>query len=357
MIRFAYYSLLCLLSVASCREDSAPPGSGGSAGSSSSSGWNIPRNQVFDGGPGKDGIPALENPEMIDPSQASYLNPDDLVIGYRSGEEVRAYSHKVLDWHEIINDQVYVDALAVTYCPLTGTAIGWDRMIENTLTTFGVSGLLYNSNLIPYDRATDSNWSQMRLDCVNGTLIGKRITTFPLVETTWKTWQAMYPDTKVVSTNTGHSRNYERYPYGDYRTNHNNLIFPVGNEDDRLPNKDRVLGVIVDGKVRVYPLHDFGNEVKVVQEEFKGRSLVVVGSTASNFAMAFDNRKEAIFSPLQNALPAVMEDEQGNRYEVFGEVVSGPDLGERLLPTTSYIGYWFAWAGFYPELSLYRGVE
>ena len=358
MIRFAYYSSVCLLSLASCREDTSPPGgTGGTIGSGSPSGWNIPQNQVFDGGPGKDGIPALENPEMIDPSQADYLSPDDLVIGYRSGPEVRAYSHKVLDWHEIINDQVSSDALAVTYCPLTGTAIGWDRVIENTPTTFGVSGLLYNSNLIPYDRATDSNWSQMRLDCVNGTLIGKRITTFPLVETTWQTWQAMYPNTKVVSTNTGHSRNYDRYPYGDYRTNHSNLIFPIGNADDRLPNKERVLGVLVNGKARVYPVKDFGENIHVVQEAFEGRSLVVVGSAATNFAVAFNDRQSRVFSPIQDAFPAVMEDERNNRYDVFGEVIDGPDLGERLLPTTSYIGYWFAWAGFYPDLSLYQAAE
>ncbi|MGI9543245.1 MAG: DUF3179 domain-containing (seleno)protein, partial [Cyclobacteriaceae bacterium] len=150
-----YHTLLILCALAfACTEESpnqtGGPGTGGGSGGNSND-WLVPSNEVLGGGPGKDGIPALETPEMISVAQATYLRDDDLVIGFRSGIDVRAYSHKVLDWHEIINDDVNGTAIAVTYCPLTGTAIGWDRNISGGTTTFGVSGLLYNTNLIPYD--------------------------------------------------------------------------------------------------------------------------------------------------------------------------------------------------------------
>jgi len=115
----------------------------------------------------------------------------------------------------------------ITYCPLTGTAIGWLQTIENQETEFGVSGLLYNNNLIAFDRSTQSNWSQMSLMAVNGPLIGTDAQTFQLVETRWTTWKAMYPETKVVSLDTGWDRPYGVYPYGDFRTNHNNLFFSI----------------------------------------------------------------------------------------------------------------------------------
>ena len=116
------------------------------------------------------------------------MDPDDLVIAIQTGEGVKAYSHPVLDWHEIANDELPAGKnLALTYCPLTGTAIGWNNDINGEKTTFGVSGLLYNSNLMPYDRASNSTWSQMSHKCVNGALIGTEIETFHLIEMNFNT--------------------------------------------------------------------------------------------------------------------------------------------------------------------------
>ncbi|MEM9830173.1 MAG: DUF3179 domain-containing protein [Bacteroidota bacterium] len=356
------------VTLASCQDSGTPapsnqppapsqPGGGNSGGNANSSDWLIPQSQVLDGGPGKDGIPALENPQRIEPAQASYLDPQDLVVGYVADGEAVAYPHKILDWHEIINDKVGSDAVAITYCPLTGTGIGWSRVINNEETTFGVSGLLYNTNLIPYDRATDSNWSQMRLDCVNGELKGEKVVTMPVVETTWATWQQMYPDTKVISTNTGFSRNYQRYPYGDYRTNNDNIIFPVNNEDDRLPAKDRVLGVIRGRQAKIYPVDIFNTNPRLVQEVFQeGVSYVVAGSAEQNYAVAYATNGQT-FEPVLDSLPIIMRDEAGNEYDVFGVVVSGPDAGSRLDPIDSYIGYYFAWQAFFPSSPIVFGIE
>lgn len=322
--------------------------------------WSIDKNKVKSGGPGVDGIPALENPNMITIQEATYLSDNDLVIGYKVGSDIRAYPHKILDWHEIINDEIGGQKVAITYCPLTGTTIAWDRNIDGGTTTFGVSGLLFNSNLIPYDRKTGSAWSQMKMESVNGKVIGTIIDTYPTVETTWKTWKKMYPETIVVSTNTGISRNYASFPYfsngKDYRIDPF-LIFPIDIDDDRLPRKERVLGVIVNNKARAYKLADMTSPVTVVQDEFNGESLVIIGSQEKNYIVSYksqlDDNTKLTFTAIENSEPTVMKDNEGNEWNVFGEAISGDRKGQKLLSTTSYIGYWFAWGTFYPNLEIY----
>lgn len=338
------------------------PGSGNQStnnplGANQSTGWLIPQSEVLDGGPGKDGIPALENPEFIITGQVDYLSDDDLVLGYKNGTDVRAYPHPILDWHEIINDQIGEDKVAITYCPLTGTGIGWDRIIEKKLTTFGVSGLLYNSNLIPYDRSTDSNWSQIRLDCVNGTLQGTEVKTYQLVETTWNTWKDMYPGSKVVSKNTGHQRNYGTYPYGNYRTNHDYILFRVNPEDKRLPAKTRVLGVLYKGEKKAYRLNEFIHKTRIIYDEIENDQFVVVGNKEKNFMVAFFRRTKdnsiLEFEPVQDKKDIIMTDLEGNEWNIFGEAVSGPREGQKLLQPISFIGYWFSWGAFYPQIEIY----
>jgi hypothetical protein len=350
-------ALFIVLISQACEEEFPGRGNNSSSGGSGSDLWSIPLSEVFDGGPGKDGIPALTEPDFILADEADYLEDDDLVIGFVQGDEARAYPHRILDWHEIINDQVGEVNIAVTYCPLTGTGIGWNREINGSVTTFGVSGLLYNSNLIPYDRLTDSNWSQILLECVNGAKRGSSVETYPLVETTWLSWKLMYPSTKVVSTETGYSRDYGRYPYGSYRTQDDFLIFPVSNTDDRLSNKERVHGVIYPGSTRVYPLSVFGDNVTVIQEKINSRNIVVTGSESENFVVSyFSDLNGGIslsFSPVQNQYPVIMTDQEGNSWDVFGTAVSGPRTGEQLEHARSFMAYWFSLAAFYPGVTIY----
>ena len=274
-----------------------------------------------------------------------------------SGNEAVAYPHIILDWHEIVNDDVAQSAIAVTYCPLTGTGIGWGRIVNGSKTTFGVSGLLYNNNLIPYDRSTRSNWSQIRLDCVNGRLIGDVIETFPVVETTWGTWKSMFPETKVLSLNTGYSREYGEYPYGDYRTNNNYLLFPLSNYDGRLPAKERVHGIIINGRAKVYQFDDFTDEqTSVIVDSFEDESIVVVGSNEKNFIVSFYDTlldgTRLTFTAEDNG-EAILSDNEGNFWNAFGYAISGPRQGERLTTTTSFIGYWFSWGAFYDTPEIY----
>lgn len=216
-------------------------------------GWSIPAGEVRDGGPGIDGIPALTNPRFIEAKDDNFLDPDDLIVGFFDGEEYKAYPHKILDWHEIVNESNGPFDYSIIYCPLTGTATAWSGNLKNGNTTFGVSGLLYNSNIIPYDRSTMSYWSQILGTSVNGENRGTEAQTYPVIETTWSNWKKMYPDSKVLSDNTEYNRPYEDYPYGTYRTAEF-LIFPVKYSDRRLPNKERVHAINVGNTSRVYKM-------------------------------------------------------------------------------------------------------
>lgn len=318
--------------------------------------WLIPQDEVFDGGPGKDGIPAIDNPTFVDVSEIDYLDEGDLVVGFKSGNEVKAYPHKILDWHEIANDKTNNIAYSVVYCPLTGSATGWDRVINGKETTFGVSGLLYNTNIVPYDRETDSNWSQMSLKCVNGKLSGTEPGNYFLIETSWKTWQELYPNSQVLSDDTGFGRNYQQYPYGAYRTNNDLLFFPVNNTDSRLPAKERVYGMVINGKSKAFPFSNFASGLTVLEDEVANVPVVVAGNSNRNLVVGFERTTTdgtlLSFTPSNGDGTEIMTDNEGNTWDLFGYAVSGPRQGQRLQTATGFIAYWFSWGAFFPEIEI-----
>jgi Protein of unknown function (DUF3179) len=314
--------------------------------------WLIPKDEVFDGGPGRDGIPSVDNPQFTDVGGSSYLLENDLVIGVKIDGVLRAYPHPILDWHEIVNDEINGKKLAITYCPLTGSAIAWKREGIVSNSTFGVSGFLYNSNQIPYDRGSKSNWSQMKLQCVNGPLIGNEIEMNKIIETTYKTWREMYPASKLLSTNTGFDRQYGNYPYGSFKTN-DDLIFPVSNEDNRLQKKERVLGLIAGGQTMAFVIKSFSADVSIKNVTFGGEEFIVIGSSGKNYAAAYkrklDDGTTLEFTITQGDLPLVMMDNEGTKWDIFGEAIEGPRAGESLQQAKAFIAYWFGWAAFYPN--------
>jgi len=334
-------------------------------GSDGNFNWIIPENQIVSGGPGKDGIPSIDDPEFAPVSEVNFIPDNRRVIGIKVGNTIRAYPHQIMDWHEIVNDNVGGSPVAVTFCPLTGTAIGWDREVNGSVTEFGVSGLLFRNNLVPYDRNTDSRWSQMQLRSVAGDLTSTDIETVDLIETNWATWKQMYPQSEVLTRNTGFSRNYGGFAYGqDYSTNNNNILFPVQNPDDRLPNKARVHGIIAaqpageEATVKAYPISELGDNIDIIEDQVGGTDIIVVGSAnhdiVASFETALNDGTQLNLEPIQGALPVVMQDREGNKWDIFGYAVEGPRQGERLIPTTSYTGYWFSWADFFPGLELYQ---
>ena len=329
--------------------------------------WSIPVGNVLDGGPGKDGIPSVDRPKFISVSEAASVMEDgDLVVGFKNGDDVRAYPHDILDWHEIVNDEVGNKQFALNYCPLTGTAMAWNRVLNGETTTFGVSGLLFNTNLMPYDRETNSTWSQMLTSSVNGELRESSAELFQVIEMPWSEWKKIYPNSKVLSRDTGISRSYGRYPYGSYRET-NQLLFPVEAQDDRLFGKERVLGVIVENQAKIYRFEEFEEGLGLIKDNFLGEDVIVVGNPqfmvafgASILLDASDATRTSQPGELQlvvDRFPIVLKDELGNEYNVFGEIINGPDEGMRLKVLESYMGFYFSFPAFFglPEIYGFEG--
>ena len=313
--------------------------------------WLIPRERVVDGGPGRDGIPAIDNPVFLRADREGG-SARKLVVGYRAGSEVKAMPHDILDWHEIVNDTLGGEPVALTYCPLTGSALLWKSSMTARDPTFGVSGLLYNSNLIPYDRETDSHWLQMLVQSVEGTRAGDVPEVLPVVETTLGTWREMYPDSLLLTRQTGYSRDYDDYPYDTYRTD-GNLLFGVEPLDRRMQLKTRVLGVWAGDAARAWRIDDFGPGITVHNDMIGDVPIVVAGSAEKNLAVAFGRTLEdgtvLSFEAASAPLPAIVTDDEGNTWDVFGEALEGTRATERLPLVDSHIAFWFAWGAFHPD--------
>jgi len=260
----------------------------------------------------------------------------------------------ILDWHEIVNDEMGDLFFAITYCPLTGTGIGWNRKLGAEPTTFGVSGLLYNSNLMPYDRQSSSTWSQQQLECVNGTRRGEHSENFYLIETTLATWRKSFPSADIMNGNTGFDRTYNFYPYGNYRTTPE-LIFPVSNEDQRLPAKERVLGVLSEDEQIVFRFNKAGKGIELINTTLGDKQVIVLRSFDDQFITAFIKTEDLQFESLQDQFPAVMKDNIDNMYDLAGRIISGPNKGDKLERAKSFMGYWFSWPSFYPDIEIYEG--
>lgn len=217
--------------------DNSPKFGGGSLTTNTAK-HSIPLDQILDGGPGKDGIPALTNPKFTSVASADRSITDTVDgILVTVGGVTKFYPYNILVWHEIVNDVADGKPLVVTFCPLCGSAIVFDAEVDGQPETFGVSGKLYNSNLLMYDQTTESLWSQIEGEAVVGDRTGTKLTLYPSQVVSFKTVRERYPHAEVLSVDTGYARSYSLYPYGDYDDT-DQLYFPVAITDTRLPAKE-----------------------------------------------------------------------------------------------------------------------
>ncbi|MDA1372102.1 MAG: DUF3179 domain-containing protein [Proteobacteria bacterium] len=325
-------------------------------------GFVVPPADIVDGGPGPDGIPAINHPLFTSDFKLAGMQAEDLVIGVKIGEQVRAYPHRLMDYHEIVNDRFDIEGVSkdftISYCPLTGSALLWKSFADSANTTFGVSGLLYNSNLVLYDRETGSLWSQMLEQAINGPQATRIPEKYQVLETTWGNWLAMYPQTLVLMIEeTEFSFPYEFYPYGFYRSDNSVLYNVTDLSDNRLHRKERVLGITVGENSKVYPITNFASDVSVINDRVGNMDVVSVGSSSNNFGAVFNRQLEDCtvldFSPIENQSPIVMVDNEGSQWDLFGVATSGPRAGTQLQKTNSFVAYWFAWAAFFPGAEIY----
>lgn len=278
---------------------------------------SIPIEEILSGGPPKDGIPAILRPKFVEANKADFLKGEDRVLALFLNGEAKAYPIKILNWHEIVNDTIGGKPVLITYCPLCGTGMAFDPLIKGRHYTFGVSGLLYNSDVLMYDHQTESLWSQIKQEAVTGKLTGTRLTLLSLIHTTWDAWKKEYPESLVLSTDTGFRREYSHDPYESY-TKTSSLMFPVGDVDGRLPPKALVLGIEHDGITKAYPFSELESGPGSFNDSIGSKQIKIQYDSSSGSAR--------------------IKDKNGN------------DL-------PSVVAYWFAWRAFHPDTELYKSAK
>lgn len=324
---------------------------------------SIPTDEIF-AAASRDAIPSLTDPEVAG-SFASFMEDDDRVLGVVVNGEARAYPLGILWWHEIVNDTLGGENILVTYCPLTGSGIAFDPQVGGLLRSFAVSGLLYRTNLTMVDRETESLWNQMLLGSQCGVDRGAVLTRIPIVETDWLAWKTDYPNTTVMTPNTGASagRPYFSYPYGDYADPNNNFVdfLPSGvTWSSELKTKELVLGVFVGSTLVTYPLEAMaaqGNAV-AVNDVVASLPVVITYRSAANVAVAFDRRvsgQTLTFNVTASAPFTMVDVETGSEWNGAGEATSGPLSGQRLKQVDdAYVAFWFAWSIYYPDIRIFQ---
>ena len=244
----------------------------------------VPRNEILHGGPPKDGIRALTEPANVPVFEAEFINGDHRVVGVVVNDQARAYPIGILNWHEAINDVLGDTPILIVYCPLCDSVSVTSRMVNNEVHEFGISGMLRNSNVLLFDRADDSLWSQLGFQAISGPNAGKSLTHLDNWElTTFEDWAERNPDSTVVSFDTGpDSQSYNISPYGDYAQT-DDLMFPVDISDKRLNLKERIIAVKFGNTARAYPLTEIQRSVNgVVNDTIEGEIFILESSDQTN---------------------------------------------------------------------------
>ena len=311
----------------------------------------------------RDGIPSIDNPKFAPVSDdPDWLADREPVIALQIGGDARAYPLQIMTWHEIVNDIVGGEPVIVTFCPLCNSAIAFERRMGNTINSFGVSGLLRYSDLIMYDRDTDSWWQQLLGEAIVGKLTGTRLPQVPASIISWADFRENYPDGQVLTRDTGFTRQYGRNPYTGYDDIDSSPFLFVGPEDGRLRPVERVAAVELGGESVAYPFLKL-EETPVVNDDIGGTPVVVLFSLGTASALdgsdiassrdvgatgVYDRRlgdQTLTFRPDSGAF---IDEETGSTWNVLGRAVDGPLEGETLTPIIHANHFWFAWAAFKP---------
>ena len=274
-----------------------------------------PWQDVIQGCEQRDCIPSIDQPKFVSASEASFMQDDDIVLAVSHQGVERAYPTRILVFHEIVNDTVAGIPITISYCPLCGSGLAFRRVLDGKTIEFGVSGLLHNSDLIMYDRSSESLWQQIEGRAFAGPMRGRQLETFPMTMATWKQWREAHPQTQVLSTDTGFKgMSYqEGTPYGDYKTN-DKIMFPVALSDARLHPKRVIHGLEIDGQAVAY-------EQNYLQE--KGQITDQIGDQQLSI-----------------------------RYLSDGSVQISNSTGRNW---TAHRMFWFAWYTFHPDTLLRDG--
>jgi hypothetical protein len=331
---------------------------------------SVPYAEVRSGGVRRDGIPPIDHPRHVGVTEADgWLAPREPVILLEVAGEARAYPLQVLTWHEIVNDELAGEPVAVTFCPLCNAAVAFDRRVEGQVYTFGVSGNLRNSDLIMWDRQTESWWQQFTGEGIVGVHTGRRLTVLPAPIVAWETFRDAHPEGSVLSRETGYTRPYGTNPYSGYDRVDNPPFLYDGPLDGRLLPKERVAAVGIGGAFTAYPYPVLERE-RAVNDAVRGEPVVVLFVPGTRSALdrrsIADSREvgsTGVFSPLVDGTHLVFtwdgerftDTQTGSTWDSLGRALAGPLAGAQLERIAHQDHFWFAWAAFRPDTRIYPG--
>ncbi len=330
---------------------------------------SVPPKEIVSGGPPKDGIPAIDHPAFESAVEANrWLESSDPVVVVEHGGAVKAYPLAILIWHEIVNDNVGGRPVAVTFCPLCNTALVFDRNVAGRMLDFGTTGRLRHSDLLMYDRQTESWWQQAVGVAIVGELLDTELEFVPANTFSWEMVRGLHPDVLVLSRDTGHRRDYGRNPYVGYDDPGGSPIpgFFSADEDRRMPAMERVVALdIGDGwAVGFSPL----SEVRVVNDEVEDMPFAVVWKPGASSAVdgtqvssGRDVGQTAVFDRhlgdrtlrLEWKNSALRDVETGSTWDLAGRALTGPLEGERLRSVPHGNHFWFSWVVFRPDTKVW----
>lgn len=330
----------------------------------------VPLEEIVSGGPPKDGIPAIDDPRFVSTRAADrWLEDREPVIVVEVGGDARAYPYQILIWHEIVNDVVGGRPLVITFCPLCNTALVFDRRHAGRTLDFGATGRLRHSDLVMYDRQTESWWQQATGEGIVGRFAGDTLTFFPAQTLRWADFKRAHPGGRVLSRETGHDRPYGRNPYQGYDGGDGPIpSFFSGDADRRLPAMERVAAVHTGSTSVAYPFSTL-SEQRVVNDEVEGSPIVVFWApgtaSALDQATIADGRDVGTTGVFRRTVDGRVlhftarddgfrDRETDSRWDLTGRAVSGPLEGTRLDPVQHGDYFWFAWAAFRPETEIRR---
>ena len=334
----------------------------------------VPYDEIFSGGVGRDGIPPIDAPKFVSVQEADeWLAPLEPVIALEVNGVSKAYPLQILTWHEIANDEIGGVPVAVTFCPLCNSAIVFDRRLDGVVHDFGVSGNLRNSDLIMWDRQTQSWWQQLSGESIVGELAGARLSFIPAQIVAWETYKQASPGTAVLSRDTGFSRDYGRNPYVGYDRDDQPPFLFFGETDGRLAPKERVAAVALGGVDAAFPYTALAEE-RAVNYTVGGQDIAVFyepgtrsALDASSIASSRDVGATGVFDRMLDGRALtftfeggpedgrIVDEQTGSTWSILGAATDGPLVGSKLRRIVHQDHFWFAWAAFKPDTKIYRG--
>ncbi len=334
---------------------------------------SVPYQEIMSGGPPRDGIPPIDRPRFIDVANTpDYMKSNEPVISVEINGEAKAYPLAILVAHEIVNDVLGDIPITVTFCPLCNTAIVFDRRVNGSVLDFGTSGNLRKSDLVMWDRQTESWWQQITGEAIVGELTGTKLDFLPASLVSWIDFRTSFPGGQVLSRETGfgHYQNYDIAPYGGYDDLARTPFLFFGEYDGILKPMERVVSLTVGDQAVAYPFRVLKKH-PVVNDTVNGKDVVIfyAGGTLSPFASpgATAHRtvgSTGVFDPVVEGQKltfgvrgeVVVDDETETIWNILGQGIAGPLKGTQLTPMVHANHFWFAWFAFSPETAV-RSLE